>query len=89
MPRSSDDKHDLQSYIENPARLVIDQTPDCDVCNEALTFVLRDNYHHFSLPLSTLLECLYVAEKQGEVPALPDGWWRLLHRQFPALSIID
>lgn len=48
-------------------------------------FVMRDQYHQFSLPLETLLLCLQEAEREGGVPPLPAAWWLLLLAAYPAL----
>lgn len=48
---------------------------DFECCSENLVFAMKDNYHAFSIGLTTILECLAVAEKEGYVPRLPDAWW--------------
>ncbi len=55
-----------------------EQKSDCtafECCNEQLVFAMQDTKHQFSLGLSTVLECLMVAEKEGYVPPLPAEWW--------------
>lgn len=47
----------------------------CEECSEELFFEMKDNYHEFSLSLSVVLNCLFIAEKEGYVPQLPDTWW--------------
>lgn len=47
----------------------------CQVCDETMVFAMRDNYHEFSIGLSTILECLQAAEAEGFVPPLPAEWW--------------
>lgn len=44
-------------------------------CVEELMFMMKDNYHEFSLGLSIILKCLAIAEKEGYVPPLSDDWW--------------
>ena len=46
----------------------------CPNCDEPLVFALKDKYHEFSMGLSTVLQLLLVAEKEGYVPKLPDEW---------------
>lgn len=46
----------------------------CPNCDEPLVFGLKDKYHEFSIGLSTVLQLLLVAEKQGYVPKLPNEW---------------
>ena len=74
--------------LDNPARLQ-DTTPQkcsCSRCEEDLLFGMRDKFHQFSVPLTTVLECLDIAEHQGYVPPLPADWWILLHRRYPGLA---
>lgn len=40
-----------------------------------VVFLLRDNYHEFTLGLDTVLQCLHFAEEQGAIPPIPDDWW--------------
>lgn len=47
-------------------------------CQEELLFAMRDQEHDFSLGLSVVLNCLSIAEEEGFVPQLPDGWWEQL-----------
>lgn len=54
------------------------QIQDCsdhECCGERLAFAMKDKYHEFSIGLSTILHCLAVAEQEGYVPKLPNGWW--------------
>lgn len=46
----------------------------CDNCFERTIFHLRDKDHDFSLGLSTVLECLMFAVKNGDLPKLPRSW---------------
>ncbi|MDH3000188.1 hypothetical protein A1D23_08325 [Chelonobacter oris] len=65
-----------EKYLENPAEFVIQKQQKhdfCEMCDEPLYFALRDRHHEFSLPLSTLLECLKFAENEGVIPAIPTG----------------
>ncbi|MFI3270729.1 MAG: XRE family transcriptional regulator [Pseudomonadota bacterium] len=48
---------------------------ECQNCNEELFFAMRDNYHNFSIGLRTVLQCLHLAEEEGNVPKLPQEWW--------------
>lgn len=49
---------------------------------ETLIFSMKDNFHVFSLDLETVLSCLAFAEKEGAVPALPEGWWLSVCRRY-------
>lgn len=46
----------------------------CEKCFERVVFSLKDNYHDFSVGLTTVLECLAFAISQGELPKLPRSW---------------
>lgn len=46
----------------------------CDKCFEQVVFMLRDKDHEFSLGLTTVLECLAFAIKNGDLPKLPQSW---------------
>lgn len=47
-----------------------------------LVFALRDQHHTFSLDLETIIQCLKIAEQNGAVPELPEGWWLLISRRY-------
>lgn len=72
--------YDEKTIYENRASLRNDckNTTDCtdyECCPEELIFAMRDKYHEFSLGLTTILECLQIAESEGYVPELPIAWW--------------
>ena len=46
----------------------------CDNCFEQVVFLLNDKEHEFSMGLSTVLECLAFAIKNGDLPKLPRSW---------------
>lgn len=58
------------------------EEPYCQSCGESLVFGMKDNYHEFSLGLSTVLECLFVAENQGHLPKLPEEWWIRIEQEL-------
>ena len=58
---------------------IVDCT-DYECCHEELVFAMQDKTHQFSLGLSTLLECLMIAEKEGYVPALLPEWWQKIRQ---------
>jgi hypothetical protein len=75
--------------IDNPAVPVRDgagnvsaQEKFTDCCANPLLFAMRDKYHDFSMSLLTILECLRLAEKEGHVPPLPEGWWVQLANRY-------
>ncbi|URL05920.1 hypothetical protein L4F92_07515 [Avibacterium sp. 21-595] len=61
--------------LSNRAILNNGESPECHQCDEPIIFSLQDNYHHFSLNLSTLLECLKFAENENVIPPIPETWW--------------
>ncbi|AGO09777.1 hypothetical protein Lp16_H062 (plasmid) [Lactiplantibacillus plantarum 16] len=44
-------------------------------CCEALLLKMPAGQREFSLPLSVVINCLWIAEKEGYVPPLADQWW--------------
>jgi len=61
-------------------RAVLRDCTEYECCHEELVFALKDNCHEFSIGLSTILECVAVAEKEGYLPKLPDKWWLDIRR---------
>ncbi|WP_161564878.1 hypothetical protein [Pseudomonas aeruginosa] len=51
-------------------------------CHDELIFALQDKHHAFSLGLSTVLQCLKMAEHEGVVPELPEGWWSRMANRY-------
>jgi hypothetical protein len=47
----------------------------CEECTEEYLFKMRDNYHEFSIGLTTILSCLALAQGEGALPELPADWW--------------
>lgn len=63
-----------RKILENEAELCNDKIKDhtdCQECGEDYLFMMKDNYHEFSIGLSTILSCLAMAEKEGAVPKIP------------------
>lgn len=58
----------------------------CERCDEPFVFGMKDKYHEFSIGLTTILECLVIAEQEGCVPSFPDEWWISLCRDYPFLA---
>ncbi|MDH2431029.1 hypothetical protein QCD60_30380 [Pokkaliibacter sp. MBI-7] len=70
---------ELEQAQQNPATLA-DQPlappqPPSQCCDEPLLFAMRDNYHAFSMPLTTIMGCVAIAEARGILPPLPESWW--------------
>ncbi len=76
---------DSKSVNKNRAKIDKGDKPfkdctDSECCQEELVFAMKDNYHDFSIGLSTILQCIALAEKEGYVPKLPDEWWNAIRR---------
>lgn len=61
----------------------------CPHCDEALVFAMKDREHEFSLGLSSILECMVIAEHMGYIPPFSGNWWVSLERRYPFLSEIQ
>ncbi len=46
-----------------------------DASRDQMYFVLEKDGERFLLGIRDVLRCLRFAEKQGEIPKLPEGWW--------------
>lgn len=42
----------------------------CPRCDEPFVFGMKDNFHEFSIGLTTILECTAIAEHLGYLPQL-------------------
>lgn len=62
---------------------------DCVECNEELLFAMRDRHHTFSLGLRTVLQCLRLAEEEGNIPSLPPDWWNSVANRHGAFFLTD
>lgn len=60
--------------LDNDRHAYTDLT-EYECCSEDLAFAMKDNYHTFSIGLSTIVHCLAIAEHEGYVPKLPSDWW--------------
>ena len=47
----------------------------CECCYDRIVFALSSNDAHFTVGISTILECLSVAEKEGAIPPIGSDWW--------------
>lgn len=64
--------------LENQASLLdngIKDNSDNLCCDELYLFDMQDNYHEFSIGLTTVLDMLAMAEAAGAVPKLSPEWW--------------
>ena len=70
-------KSEREAAYKNRADLehneVIDHS-QCGECMEDFVFAMKDNHHSFTINLTTILQCLFIAEKEGCVPKLPRDW---------------
>ena len=61
--------------FENRASLQSVNSEECEKCSEHLVFALEDSTgHNFSMGLSTIIECLMAAIREGDLPKLPLSW---------------
>lgn len=58
----------------------------CDNCDENMVFNFKDGNHIFHLPLSKILECLLIAEAEGQVPEIDENWWNILEELYPNIE---
>lgn len=80
------EKH-LEEIFENRAHPEADGTREviCPHCDEMLVFAMKDREHEFSIGLSSILECMVIAEHMGHVPPFSDEWWASLVGRYPFL----
>ena len=68
------DKKQHNEIFFNRAEVESAEQIACDKCFEQVVFSLKDNYHEFSIGITTVLECLAFAIYQGNLPKLPRSW---------------
>lgn len=67
-------KENIRNSFENRAHVKSDELINCDNCSESVVFHMQDNNHSFSMGLTTILECVAFAVKNGDLPKLPLSW---------------
>lgn len=80
----------VDALLKNQAILQKSQNREvlCPRCNEPFVFGLKDNFHEFSIGLTTILEYLAIAEYYSYVPEFPDEWWISATKRYETLSTI-
>jgi len=73
---------DHKTILDNRAVLDTSGIQDSSVNEEEMIFALQDRHHQFSMGLSTVLQCLRMAEREGGVPDLPEDWWIQVKRRY-------
>lgn len=58
----------------------------CENCGENLVFTFKNENSLFHIPLSKILECLLIAEAEGQVPEIEERWWNLLEELYPNIE---
>lgn len=58
----------------------------CENCEENLVFTFKEKDSLFHIPLSKILECLLIAEAEGQVPEIEERWWNLLEELYPNIE---
>ncbi len=51
-------------------------------CDGTLLFAMQDNHHAFTMDLVTILQCIRIAEREGDLPPLPEEWWREIINRY-------
>ncbi|MCB1733673.1 MAG: hypothetical protein H6981_01375 [Gammaproteobacteria bacterium] len=78
---------DHAQVLDNEARLTGSPAmPPCPECLDEMVFALRDRHHTFSVGMSTILQCLALAQEEGAVPVLPSPWWLDVVRRYKVAS---
>lgn len=80
-----------KNHVENLKELIAkDETRInkifCDNCGENLIFTFKKDETLFHIPLSKILECLLIAEAEGEVPEIEESWWNELEELYPNIE---
>ncbi|WP_428947206.1 hypothetical protein ACQUQQ_00760 [Acidithiobacillus ferrooxidans] len=73
---------DHEAILGNRAALARADAQHYSVNEEEMVFALQDQHHKFSMGLSTILQCLRMAEREGGVPNLPSDWWIQVARRY-------
>ncbi|WP_414041274.1 hypothetical protein ACJU26_04125 [Acidithiobacillus sp. M4-SHS-6] len=76
---------DHEAVLDNRASLDGTGVQDSSENEEEMVFALQDRHHRFSMGLSTVLQCLRMAEQEGGVPHLPSDWWIQVARRYPVI----
>ena len=81
-------KEKKMNFLENQAQLREAENKEvfCPTCDEPFIFGMEDNFHKFSIGLTTILECTAIAEHLGYIPKFSDEWWALVLRRYPCLE---
>lgn len=58
----------------------------CENCGENLVFTFKNENSLFHIPLSKILECLLIAEAEGQVPEIEEHWWNQLEALYPNIE---
>jgi hypothetical protein len=73
---------DKKETFYNRAEVESGERVQCDNCFERTVFHLKDNYHEFSIGMSTVLECVAFAIRNGDLPKLPNSWLNDVDSQY-------
>ncbi|KAE9541341.1 hypothetical protein HT665_04235 [Ursidibacter maritimus] len=68
--------------LSNNAKLFAANNSQCNQCDETLIFAMQDQYHQFSIGITTILECLKFAESQNAIPKISEDWWDQIRERF-------
>lgn len=79
----------IENAFLNRAKVESSEEIACDNCYEHVVFLLKDKDHEFSVGLTTVLECLMFAIKNGNLPKLPKNWVRLVDGYYDTEFALD
>lgn len=76
--------HTLKNLISNDQNRI--NKIFCENCGENLVFTFKNGDVLFHIPLSKILECLLIAEAEGQVPEIEECWWNQLEALYPNIE---
>lgn len=63
--------------------------PTPEGCDPAARFILDNDTTQSMISIDIILQCLRIAECQGDVPPLPKEWWNALLNRYHVRMDID
>ena len=60
----------------------VETIPTPKECDPASHFVIENDHSQTTLTLDVILQCLRLAETQGDIPPLPKEWWYPLINRY-------
>ena len=74
----------LQDNFNKRAKLIQNsENQICDTCDDTMIFSLAtEKGDNFSIGLSTILQCLQIAENEGNIPEINLDWWTTVTNRY-------